>query len=161
MQKSSDVVTSEAEKSLTSLTSEATNFTQSRIELQMRSLEMISFMQGINSMDWNKQQSILIEQLKNTSFMDIAVVKPDGNAYYSDGTISQLGDREYVVKALNGEKNVSDVIISRVTNSAVLMYAVPITRDGKIVGALIGEEMEMHSAKLLIMWGLEKVAMDT
>lgn len=138
VQKSSDVVTSEAEKSLTSLTSEATKFTQSRIELQMRSLEMISFMQGINSMDWNKQQSILIEQLKNTSFMDIAVVKPDGNAYYSDGTISQLGDREYVVKALNGEKNVSDVIISRVTNSAVLMYAVPITRDGKIVGALIG-----------------------
>jgi methyl-accepting chemotaxis protein len=138
VQKSSDVVAKEAEESLSSLTEEAIKLTQSRIELKLRTLEMLSFMHGMNSMDWNEQQSILIEQLKNTGFMDIAVVQPDGNAYYSDGTISQLGDREYVINALNGEKNVSDVIISRVTNSAVLMYAVPIVRDGKIVGALIG-----------------------
>jgi methyl-accepting chemotaxis protein len=138
VQKSSDVVASEAEESLSSLTSEAIKLTQSRVELKISTLEMISFMQDMNSMDWNKQQPILIEQLKNTSFMDIAIVQPDGNAFYSDGTISQLGDRGYVTKALNGEKNVSDVIISRVTNSAVLMYAVPIKRDGKVVGALIG-----------------------
>lgn len=138
VQKSSDVVQKEAEKTLTSLTEEAVKFTQSRIELQMRTLEMISLMEGMNSMDWNVQQSILKEQLKNTSFLDIAVVLPDGNAYYSDGTITQLGDMEYVTKALNGEKNVSDVLMNLATNDVVLMYAVPIVSDGEILGALVG-----------------------
>lgn len=49
-----------------------------------------------------------------------------------------LGERDYIKKALSGEPNVSNVIISKVTNSAVLMYAVPINRDGVVVGALIG-----------------------
>ena len=43
-----------------------------------------------------------------------------------------------MLKAFNGESNVSDVLISRVTNSAVLMYAAPIyTLEGKIGGVLI------------------------
>ncbi|UTW70318.1 PDC sensor domain-containing protein [Anaerobacillus sp. HL2] len=42
------------------------------------------------------------------------------------------------MKAFNGETNVSDLIISRVTNEPVLMYATPIQRYGKTIGVLIG-----------------------
>lgn len=138
IQESSDIVTREADEALISMVKDVIKFTESRIETQLRILEMISFMQNMDTMDWEIQQPILLEQLKNTSFLDIAVVQPDGTAYYSSGTVSQLGDREYVKKALSGEENVSDVIVSRVTNDVVLMYAVPIEKDGKVVGALIG-----------------------
>jgi len=68
----------------------------------------------------------------------MGIVNPDGNARYIDQEEQTfLGDRDYVVKAFNGEVNISDVIISRVTNSAVIMLAAPIYQDNEIAGVLI------------------------
>ncbi|MDF2610737.1 MAG: chemotaxis protein [Lachnospiraceae bacterium] len=138
LQRASESLTSEAEKTLSSMSIDAATLTESRMETQTRTLEMLAVSNDIQSMDWQIQQPILQSQLKNTNFIDIAVVMPDGTARYSDGTTSELGDREYIKKAFNGETNISDVLISRVTNEAVLMYATPIERDGSIVGVLIG-----------------------
>lgn len=138
IQRASNSLTKEAEKSLGSLAFEAARLTKSRIETQKMSLEMLALREDIQSMDWQIQQPVLQGQLKKTNYLAIAVVHPDGTANYSDGTTNQLGDREYVKKALNGEANVSDLIVSRVTNGVVLMYAAPIEKDGKVVGALIG-----------------------
>lgn len=89
-------------------------------------------------MDWQLQQPILKKQLDKTDFLDMAVVDLDGTAYYTDGGTAQLGDREYIQKAFAGESNVSDLILSRVTDETVIMFATPIKRDGEVVGALIG-----------------------
>jgi methyl-accepting chemotaxis protein len=131
-------LTKEAEKSLESLSFEAARLTNSRIETQKKTLEMISLRADIQSMDWEIQKPILQRQVESTDFLDLAIVQLDGTAYYSGGNISQLGDREYVQKALKGETNISDLLISKVTNDIVLMYATPIKRDGKVIGALIG-----------------------
>lgn len=138
IQRASITITKEAEKALGSQAFEAAKLTQSRIETQKMTLEMIALREDIQSMDWGIQQPILQRQLGKTSFLDLAIVQPDGTAYYSKGTTSQLGDREYIKKAFSGEINVSDLVISRVTNSVVLMYAAPIEREGKVVGVLIG-----------------------
>ncbi len=135
---SSTTLTKEAEKSLMSLSVEGSRVTESRIETQIRTLEIIAGEADIQSMDWEVQRTALQKQVKMTNFLDIGVVYLDGTTYYSDGATSQLGDREYVKKALNGETNVSDLVISRVTNELVLIYATPIKREGKVVGALIG-----------------------
>lgn len=131
-------LTQEAEKALDSMVAETARVTVDRIEIQKKSLEMLALNPEIQSMDWAVQQSMLQSIVEKTTFLALAVIQPDGTALYSDGTTSQLGDREYVKKALQGEANVSDLIISKVTNGLVLMYAAPIKRDGKIVGALIG-----------------------
>ncbi|MDF2676457.1 MAG: chemotaxis protein [Bacillota bacterium] len=138
IQRASLIVTQEAETSLALLAKDASKLTESRIETQQRTLDMISLIPNINSMDWKIQKPILEKQIEKSKFLDIAVVYPDGKAYYSNGTVSDLGDREYVKKALSGEHNVSDLIKSKITNQVVLMYATPIERDGKIVGALVG-----------------------
>ena len=70
-------------------------------------------------------------------FLTLAVVYPDGWARYTDGTTTNLKDRDYVEKAFEGVSNLSNIIISRVTNKPTIMVAVPIKRDGKVVGALI------------------------
>ncbi len=127
-----------AEESLVLMAKDASKITASRVETQQRTLDMIALTPGINTMDWEIQDPILREILSETNFLDIGVVDLNGNTKYSDGSEAELGDREYVIKALAGQSNVSDVIVSKVTNTLVLMDAAPIRRDGKIVGALVG-----------------------
>lgn len=138
IKKANESLTVEAEKALMSLALEAARLTESRIETQKKTLEMIAMIEEIKSMNWEIQQPILRELLGKTNFLDIGVVQPDGTAYYTDGSVTNLADREHVVKALNGESNVSDLLISRVTNEIVFTYAVPIERDGRVVGVLVG-----------------------
>lgn len=138
VQRSSEVVTKEAEKSLALLSLDAAKLTESRIETQQKTLDMIALIPDMNTMDWEVQRSILQSQLSKTNFLDIGVVDINGNAKYSGGNSADLSDRDYVKKALAGEPNVSDLILSSVTNEIVLMYATPIENDGKVVGALIG-----------------------
>ncbi|AFM02168.1 methyl-accepting chemotaxis protein [Desulfitobacterium dehalogenans ATCC 51507] len=138
LSRASDALTAEAEKALTSLADDAARLTESRLEIQKKTLEMIALREDIQTMDWQVQQPILQRQVPNTNFLDIGVVQLDGTVNYSDGSTSQLGDRDYVKKALKRETNVSDLIISRVTNDRVIMYATPIIHDGQVVGALIG-----------------------
>lgn len=138
IQKSSEVVRSEAENSLILLAQDAAKLTESRIETQQKTVNMIALNNGINSMDWEIQRPILQEQLGKTNFLDLAIVDLKGNAKYSSGDTANLADRDYVQKALAGETNVSDLLLSSVTNEIVLMYAAPIVKDGSVVGALIG-----------------------
>jgi methyl-accepting chemotaxis protein len=136
--RASDSLAKEGEKAVSLMAQEGAKLTESRIQTQMKTLEILSGMEEIQSMNWELQQPVLQRQLGKTNFLALALVYPDGTAYYNDGTISQLGDREYVKTAFSGKANISDLIISKVTGDLVLMYASPIERDGKIVGVLIG-----------------------
>ena len=138
LQTASTTITREAEKTLLSLATEAAKITENSLETQMRTLQTIAGREELQTMDWSIQQPTLERVVQRNNFLDIGVVTLDGTAYYSKGTKAQLGDRGYVQKALRGEANISDLLVSRVTNEIVLMYATPIANEGKIVGALIG-----------------------
>lgn len=138
IQKSITAITEASEETVLLLAEEAAKLVESRIQTQGATLETISLSTEIESMDLEIQIPYLQRQLSNTNFLDMAVIFPDGTANYATGNISNLGDRDYVQKALNGEHAVSDPIVSKVTNEVVLMYAQPIENDGEIVGALVG-----------------------
>ena len=138
LRNASNAIVGEVTQGLQAVSYESARVTESRIQEQERTLEIIAGMRDIQNMNWLTQRPILENQVGNTGFLDMAIVQPDGKAYYSDGTKAELGDREYVKKALNGETNVSDIIMSTVTNDLVLMYAAPIKKGDKVVGALIG-----------------------
>src|SRR5699024_3715948 len=65
------------------------------------------------------------------------IVTPDGIAHYLDDSTLDLGDRDYVIKALDGESAMSEIIISRATHEPVMMVSSPIKNNGDVVGALI------------------------
>ena len=95
----------------------------------------------VSSMNWMLQQRTLLDDVERLGYLDMAVVSRDGMAQYIlTGETAALSDRDYVQKALAGESNVSDVITSKVTNEIVMMYAVPIYKDGLIMGALVGRK---------------------
>ena len=84
-------------------------------------------------MDLQIQKESMREDVERLDYLDLAVVMPDGMAHYVLGEeTANLGDREYVKKAFQGESNISNPIISRVTNGVVVMFAAPIEVDGKV-----------------------------
>ncbi|MGF7186793.1 methyl-accepting chemotaxis protein [Desulfitispora alkaliphila] len=138
LQRASMSLVEEAEITLELLTSEGARLTESRIETQQRTLEMIAGRVDIENMDWEEQQPVLQAQVERTNFQALGVVNLNGRAQFHDGTTAEIGDREYFQTALNGISNVSDLLISRVSNEPELIYATPIERNNQVVGVLIG-----------------------
>ncbi len=127
-----------SEEAAIMLAKEGAKLLSSRVNGTMNVLKAMSIQKGIASMDWEEQQKILSEQLSSTDYLELGIVSLDGTARYTDGSESQLGDRDYIKKAFRGEANISDVLISRITGEPVIMVAVPIKRSEEIVGVLIG-----------------------
>jgi diguanylate cyclase (GGDEF)-like protein len=92
--------------------------------------------EDIKSMNLERQKAVITSQI-NPTYLNIAVVDLKKCAYYLDGSILDLSDREYVSETLKGSITFSDVIISRVTGTPVIMVGVPIIDDNLIKGALI------------------------
>ena len=65
IQRASESLTAEAEKALRALAFEAARLTESRIDTQEKTLEMIAMREDIQTMDWEIQQPILKQQLEN------------------------------------------------------------------------------------------------
>lgn len=138
--RSGSAISSEAEKGLKALAQEGAYFTESKVQAQLEALEMMASSKEIQSMDWPMQQSELQRQINRTDFLAFAVVQPNGMAYYNDSSTKDLSDSDYIKKALSGKSCASDPIVNTATSEVVMMYAVPIERDGQVVGALIGRK---------------------
>lgn len=127
------------EKTLIVLAGQGSKQISTDVKFHKFVLEGIANRLVIKSMEWEKQQPAMESELKRTGFKAMAIVGLDGKARYADNTEADLSDREYFKKAHNGETVMSDVIISKVTNSAVIMVATPIKDESNtIVGVLIG-----------------------
>ncbi len=139
--RSSSAVMAEVEQALISDAQEASRYIEGRLELQLALLETIAERPEIRSMVWDVQEhTIKSESERLSQFLALGAVDRNGFARYSDGSSAQLGDRDYIIQALAGKAVVSDLIVSRVNNSLVLMYAVPIKNNGQVVGVLIGRQ---------------------
>lgn len=135
---SSNIVRSQAEASLQQLSDLGANEVDILVQARIDLLSEIAKREIITTMHWSSIRNSLRSDVEKLGYMDMALVTPDGQArYVVSGDIAELGDRSYVQKAFAGEANISDVLISRVTNQAVLMYAAPIEFGGKVVGVLI------------------------
>ena len=137
----SNAVEDGAEEALTRISEESADKIERAVYANYEIMEAIAARDDLQTMDWEIQQPALqseMQRLEDRDYMGMGVVYPDGTTLYADGSEANLGDRSYVVKAFAGETNVSDVIISRVINAPVLMYASPIYGDdGSVNGVLV------------------------
>lgn len=132
-------MTVEAEKALVNITDLGAEKIKIIIEDRLLVLQELANREQVQSMNLVTQKNSIKGDVERLGYLDIAIVSMQGEANYIVGNnTADLSDRVYIQKALKGEANISDVLISKVTNSAVLMYAVPIERNGKVVGALVG-----------------------
>ncbi|MDF2511054.1 MAG: methyl-accepting chemotaxis sensory transducer [Herbinix sp.] len=135
------VLTRNAQSTVELLADDGSKLVSSRMDVLEVELTKLAQQDDILSMDTTIQLSYLKKQLMNTEYMEFAVINKDGAAKYTDGSESELGDRDYFQKALKGETNVSDVLISKVTGQPVVIIATPIKDSPDstdVKGVLIG-----------------------
>ncbi|MFD3158035.1 methyl-accepting chemotaxis protein [Haloimpatiens sp. FM7330] len=100
----------------------------------------VSLLPEIQTMKWEKQKNILINESKDWGFEKFAVIQPDGKVYCkgSEGILN-IAQKECFKKAINGEVNITDPFKSSVTNTPIIDIAVPIKNsNSKVIGVLIG-----------------------
>jgi methyl-accepting chemotaxis protein len=136
----SGIVQEAAEKSLDSQAEIAAQLVSGTVESQLGILQELADRARTKTMVWETQLDSLLAEIEPHGYLDFGIVTPDGIAHYmKDGSISNLADRDYIQKALAGQRVISDVLISRVIGKPVVMFAVPITGAGnQVIGALIG-----------------------
>jgi methyl-accepting chemotaxis protein len=115
------------------------------INAELKILYEVANQPGLGAMDWAERKAVLGPVIDRLGYLDFGLVDRAGNVrYIKDDSSSNLADRDYIQKALKGEKAVSDVLISRVTGKAVLMFAVPLGGAGEAFigrkdGAVLGD----------------------
>ena len=107
------------------------------LERHITAVKVMAEHPDIKSMDWDRQKNALEQQIQMSGYLGMGIISTNGTARYPDGSTAQLGDRGYTRLALQGTASISDVIISRVTNSAVMIVAAPIRNNNNITGVLI------------------------
>jgi methyl-accepting chemotaxis protein len=137
----SDIVETTAETTLRSSARLGAALIQSTIHSRLDILQELANRSRVQTMVWENQQDALVNEITNHRYMDFGIVTLDGKVrYILENTTSDLAGQDYIKQALGGMQVVSNVIVSQVTNTPVMMFAVPITQNGRVAGALIARQ---------------------
>ncbi|QQO09648.1 methyl-accepting chemotaxis protein [Breznakiella homolactica] len=133
-----NVIQSTADQSLMKQAESGKKLLDVTISSQLTILEEVVSQPEVKTMDWEIQREALRNDVERLGYIDFGVIVPDGTVRYVLGDeVSNLGERDYVQRAFKGISNVSDVLISKVINAPVVMFAVPIFNNDTVVGVLV------------------------
>lgn len=139
-QYASELIIDEASHAVVDLATSASKVVSGTVQFNLAQLSGIARTTELETMDVETQVAFLAKEIEHYDFLALGVVYPDGRTFYNDRGTANLGDREYVKKALNGYANVSNPILSKVTNDMVVMFAVPIEVEDQVEAVLIGRK---------------------
>lgn len=94
-----------------------------------------------------EKREILKNELEKGNFDNLGICGVDGVVYYNGG-MEQIKDKDYFEKTINGSEVISDPFISTIDKSRVTAYTVPLKKDNKIIGAIIGLKSTEDFSKL-------------
>jgi methyl-accepting chemotaxis protein len=140
-----DSQTESAKSSLLHIAELGSEILNANVDNQLAIFQEVANRARTRTMVWETQAESLAADIDRLGYLDIAVVNTAGQArYIKDGSAADLHDRPYITQALAGTRAISDVLISRVINGPVVMYAAPITSGdhagARTMGALIGRK---------------------
>jgi methyl-accepting chemotaxis protein len=117
---------SQVQENIQLMAQDGARLVRSRLDFYLLGLEGIANRDVIRSMNWDRQLLTLERETERMKYLGMGVIDADGQAKYPDGSTADLSDRAYFKEALAGKSVLSNVIISRVTNSPVIILATPI-----------------------------------
>ena len=138
---SSNAMKNQAHIALEGLAVEGTKHLESVINGEMATLQELANRQRIQTMNYNVQKADLYSAIGGLGYQDLGISRVDGDTQYiTTGDTLNVADRDYFQKALQGESVISEILIDRLTQEAVYIYATPIQEFGEIVGVLLGRK---------------------
>lgn len=132
-------LTSNIGKTLPQIAEQVANNVQGTITGQLNELAALSELDTIRDMNipMENKMPILLKEVERKGSIKIGIADKNGNAKFTDGKDLNVADREYFKRALSGEPNVSDPIVSKTDNSVITVVAVPIRNGNEVVAVLI------------------------
>ncbi|MDF2596116.1 MAG: methyl-accepting chemotaxis sensory transducer with Cache sensor [Clostridia bacterium] len=139
LQISANAVKKTADTTMSAIVQQAAKVVESRISEQLNIMEMIAARPNISNSNISTDYKLTSLQVdaQRYGYLKIGIADLTGNAKFSDASATNVSDRDYFKKAMEGVSIVSDPIISKTDNQMIVVYAVPLTENGQIVGALI------------------------
>jgi hypothetical protein len=125
---------------------------EGHLENVLRGLELISATEEARSGEWEKIRGLLAE-FGRSGIRAAAVwfVLPDGSYYTVEKGLTglNLNDRPYFPPLMSGEEITGDLVLSKSTEKRTVIVAVPVRKNGKIIGAL-GTSLSVEEISRLI-----------
>jgi methyl-accepting chemotaxis protein len=111
---------------------------QRSLEVQWNALEAIAANDKVQDFknNWEEVSKILADEMERSGSHDMVIADANGDTLSPVNASSNIKERPYFQKALSGERTVSDPLISKVDNTLIMVYAVPIKVDDEVVGVL-------------------------
>ncbi|NMC55456.1 MAG: HAMP domain-containing protein [Chloroflexi bacterium] len=73
------------------------------------------------------------------NYENLAVYSPNGETIYrTDGGVINVAERDYFLKAMQGEVNISEPLVSKASQQVVYVLAAPIVDKGRVIGVQTG-----------------------
>ncbi|MBP2650861.1 MAG: mcpA 6 [Firmicutes bacterium] len=133
------IVTDEITKSMGELAEHSANGIGDWVEKGQFEIAGIATAQVFQSGNMEEIVAALIRVKKDTArFEALGYIEPNGICHDDKGVVVNVASRAYFQQAMNGEKNVSDPLISPATGNLIVVLAVPVKADGKVTGVLFG-----------------------
>ena len=104
-----------------------------------------SYLEGVaekiaesNELMNEENKEVLTVFQKNTSLDRLALIDPEGNAYYDNGVEKNVSHRRYFKEGISGNRTLSDPLESSVDKETRVILGVPVWKNGKVIGVLGG-----------------------
>jgi methyl-accepting chemotaxis protein len=88
---------------------------------------------------------------ENNSYSSFYAIGPDGNAIAASkkGATINVADRAYFKPVMAGQTIIGDPVVAKDTGDVVIVFAVPILKDGKVAGMIIAGSTTASWANLM------------
>lgn len=113
------------------------SLTEAELTATAQLLRVIAASDAAGKGDWDKLAPLLAEAQKPVPAL-VWYAHPDGSyrAVGTDTTGQTLKDRPYFARLLAGEAVLGDLIVGKVSRRCSVVVAVPVVREGKVLGAV-------------------------
>lgn len=134
----SSALVSSTKSHLEIIASQVSKTIDARMHEQLGKLEALAAQSRIADPNNSTEDKLVLltEELKRSGHSIVDLIDVNGHAVATNGKTYELKERAFFQKALNGESNVSDPLVSKEDGTIIIVYAVPITYNGKITGVI-------------------------
>lgn len=121
-----------------SLLSAFVSYTDLRIGSIQQWLETLASTDEVGSGNWEKMHALLAGGQELTGGLAVWFAHPDGSYYTTDKGLMdvKLIDRSYFADLMAGQNVIGALVVSKSTGMRSAVIAVPVRRDGVVVGAI-------------------------
>ena len=136
---SSNIIRTEVADSIEYRALENADILYQILELRKSQMETLARRDAITSMDWSRQEPVIISETQRLGYERIQVSDLNGDTHLPNAEIFNLADKANFQIALAGSTYVTDPLFSESDNEMIIIVTTPIVADDdSIVGVLGG-----------------------